>query len=185
MVRYQTIILETMKYLRSHLEREQSSVSIISNYKMLILTAIGLLLANASFAQRATPDSIYYFLPNVVKLKISEHNKSIKSKHTIYGVLSNHNDTTQLIISNYRDSPQELIWLIKNSNRYLKLDITECIPLVLREDYLFSTLLHSVKNEDDPYAVFKHKLISVSGYLICFQGLYEKARIISAKYYQQ
>jgi len=164
---------------------KQELASVNRKYKILITTGMFLLFAIDSFAQKAIPDSIYYFVPAVVKSKILEHTNSLKSTHPVYGVLSHQNDTTQLLISQYGDSPKELVWLIKNSNRYIKLNSRELIPILLSEDFLFSSLLHSVNKEGDPYAVFTHRLISVSGYLIYYQGLYDKAKIIKAEYYQQ
>ncbi len=183
MVKYQTTFLGIQKFLGRLLKQEQESV--IKKYKILFITGMFFLLAIDSFAQRVIPDSIYYFVPAVVKSKILEHTKSLKSTYPVYGVLSHQNDTTQLIISQYGDSPKELVWLIKNCNRYIKLNSRECIPILLSEDFLFSSLLHSVNNEGDPYAVFTHRLISVSGYLIYYQGLYNKVKIIKAEFYQQ
>lgn len=157
-------------------------VSANRKFKILIIGGLFVLSVNDSFAQ--SRDSIYYFVPAFVKAKILNYMKTKGFAHPFYGILSHQNDTTLVQISRYSDSPKELHYLIKNSNRYIKLNSTETILIVLREDFLFSNLLHSVKKEGDPYAVYQHKDINVSGYLIEYEGLYDKARIIKAEYYQ-
>ena len=150
--------------------------------KILIIIGLFVLSVNDSLAQ--SRDSIYYFVPAFVKVKILDFIKDAKSGYPFYGSLYHQNDTTLLLISRYGDSPKELAYLIKNSNRYIKLNSTESIPILLGDDFLFSNLLHSVEKEGDPYAVFNHQEINPSGYLIEYHGLYDKARIIKAKYYQ-
>jgi hypothetical protein len=151
-------------------------------HKVFVFVGMLILSVNCSFAQAL--DSIYYFVPSSVKAKILDYKKKDTSGYPFYGILSHYNDTTTVLISRYGDSPKEFAYLIKNSNRFIKLNPTETIPILLGVDLVFSNLLHSVKNEGDPYAVFKHKLINASGYLIEYQGLYDKIRIIKAEYHQ-
>ncbi len=152
-------------------------------YWVLIMVGLFALLANCSLAQGM--DSIYYFVPAAVKAKILEYkNREPASVYPIFGILSYYDDTTRVLIARYGDSPEELAFLIKNSNRFIRLTPTETVPILLRIDLIFSNLLHSVRNEGDPYAVYKHKLINTSGYSIKYVGLYDKARIVEAEYYQ-
>lgn len=182
MVKYLTSFLGLQKFLGMLLKQELEFANRMA--KILIFMGLFVLSVNDSLAQ--SKDSIYYFVPASVKDKILDYMKMKNSKlsYPIYGILSHQNDTTKVLLSNYGDSPKELAFLIKNSNRYIKLNSTATIPILLKDDFLFSNLLHSVKNEGDPYAVFNHKLINVSGYSIEYHGLYDKARIIKAGYYQ-
>lgn len=178
MVTYQTSFLEIQKSLGMRLKQGLESV----NRKSKILIMIGLFVLSVNNSLAQSRDSIYYFVPTPVKVKILEYMKEDDSKYLFYGILSHKNDTTIVIISRYDDSIKELTYLIKNSNRYIKLNSTETIPILLREDFLFSNLLHSVKKEGEPYAVYEHRFINVSGYVIEYQGLYGNARIIKAEY---
>ena len=152
------------------------------SFTNVIIIGLFVLLVNNSFAQDR--DSIYYFVPASVKTKILKYIKKNDPKYLFCGHLSHWNDTTSMLISRYDDSIKELAYLIKNSNRYIKLSSTEIIPILLREDFLFSNLLHSVEREGDPYAVYNHMIINSSGYLIEYQGLYDRVKIIRAGYYQ-
>ncbi|MDJ1506758.1 hypothetical protein [Xanthocytophaga agilis] len=151
---------------------------------MLITICLFAMSVNGSFAQ--SRDSVYYFIPVFVKAKILDYmkKKNLRPDHSIFGVLSHQNDTTQVLISSHGDSPKELTFLIKNTNRYIRLDSTEVIPILMREDFLFSNLLHSVKKEGDPYAIYRHNFIGLSGYSIEYRGLYDKARLIKAEWSQ-
>jgi hypothetical protein len=175
---------EIMKYLEMLLKRVK--VFAKNNIGRLLVVAIVFgLWSNTSCAQSV--DSIFYFIPTAVKTKISDYLKQNDrlSAASVYEVLSYQNDTTQILISRSGESPSELKYLVKNGNRYIKLNGIEIISVVLRSDFLFSDRLHSVKKEGDPFAVYTHKLISLSGYLIEFSGLYEKTVITNASYYQQ
>jgi hypothetical protein len=147
---------------------------------------MGLYFLSVDNSLAQSKDSIYYFVPASVKAKILDFmkTKDSKSVYKFYGILSHQNDTTLVLISRYSDSSRELAYLLKNSNRYIKLNSIETIPVLLRLDFLFSNLLHSVEKEGDPYAIYKHKEINPSGYMIEYKGLYDKARIIKAEYYQ-
>ena len=134
------------------------------NQKNMFLLILGLFVLSVTKSLAQSRDSIYYFVPAFVKIKITEYIKTRGSDYPFCAILSYQNDTTGILISRYVDSAQDFVYLIKNSNRYIKLDSTRTIPILLREDFLFSNLLHSVKKEGDPYAVYRHNNIGVSGY---------------------
>lgn len=180
MVKDQINFAGLQKSFRMRLKQELGSA--IKKSPILVIISLFVLTINDSYAQ--SRDSIYYFVPASVKSKIVDYMKLKGSTYPFYGIFSHYNDTTTVLISRYGDSPKELAYLITNSNRYLKLNSTLTIPILLREDFLFSNMLHSVEKEGDPYAVYKHKEINPSGYWIEYQGLYDKARIIKAEYYQ-
>jgi hypothetical protein len=158
----------------------------IANTMVKTLIIIIWLALSASTSSAQKRDSIYYYVPTSVKAKILDYmkEKEPRAEHPFYMILSHQNDTAHVLISRYGDSPKELAYLIKNSNRYIKLNSTKTLPVLLGDDFAFSNLLHSVKKEGDPYAIFRHLSINPSGYLIEFYGLYDKARVIKAQYFQ-
>jgi hypothetical protein len=159
-----------------------AQVDVNKSFKSATIISLFVVLANCAAAQKV--DSIYYVIPASVKTKMLEVTKEFKRDVSCYAVLSHHNDTTKILISRYGNSPEELVWLIKNSNRFIRVHSSRVIPLLLETDFLFSSLLHSVKNEGQPYAAFKHKLINVSGFLIEYVGRDDKIQIIGADYYR-
>lgn len=162
-----------------HLKRGLANGS--KSVKTLVV-ALLVMVANHSIAQKL--DSIYYVIPASVKMKILEQVKESKPGLGYYVVLTHQNDTTSILISRYGNQPEELSRLIKSTNRFIKVKSSRAIPVVLHSDLLFSSLLHSVKNEGSEYAAYKHKLINPSGFLIEYYGSDDKAKIVRAEFYQ-
>lgn len=162
-------------FLNSRWQTEIKSVRVL-------VVAFLVMIAHHSTAQKL--DSIYYIIPASVKTKILDQIKESKPDVGYYIVLSHQNDTTSILITRYDNHPEELSRLVKNTNRFIRLNSSRVIPVVWHSDFLFSSLLHSVKNENAEYAAYKHKLINPSGFLIEYYGRDEKAKIVRAEFYQ-
>ncbi|WP_400193184.1 hypothetical protein [Hymenobacter sp. B81] len=165
--------------------RLKQESGLLNKWRKILSIVFFLLLSNSnSFAQ--SQDSIYYFVPAFVKEYIIKYVKAGNVKHKLpaYCIISHRDDTTSILVSYYKDSRNDLSTLIKNSNRFIKISSTQSIPVLMRLDFIFSNLLHSVVNEGGLYAAYNHKEINASGYHIQYRGLYDKAVFISAEYYQ-
>lgn len=172
--------------LRRYLEtRWKQGLSLESNV-LLKVVWITIFMLSSNFLFSQSRDSIFYVLPAEVKSKIvgylNQNNQSSDLK--VYVLLAHQNDTTQVMVSHFGASPKELLWLVKNTNRFLRLKSNSVLPVLLKTDLIFSDALHKVENEESPYATFTNKYLNVSGYIIDFYGMYDKAQLIKAEYYQ-
>jgi hypothetical protein len=146
------------------------------------LTALFVITTTESFSQ--SKDSINYFIPDIISKQISNYLKEEKTDAKYYAILQEQNDTTSILISSYNGSFEKLVYLIKNTNRYIKVSSSQTLPLLLHSDLLFSEKLHSVRNKGKGNEIISHTDINAGGYSIIYKGLYQDITIIQSKYFQ-
>lgn len=137
-------------------------------------------LSTSCLAQRK--NAINYIIPGNVSDVICNYIKQKKQKH--YAVLIHQNDTTFIIIDLINDSNKPLNELLKNSNRFLMVDSTVNIPVLLNEDLLFSDVLHQIINKGSAYEGVSHTMLNPAGFSVIYTGMYQDVSIIQAKYHQ-
>jgi hypothetical protein len=134
------------------------------------------------FAQNR--DSIIYLTPDIVNNKIAEFLKASTRTGSVYASLHHNNDTTYILISTYDKTFEKLAYLIRNSNRYIKISSTYPIPVLLQEDAVMSISLKRPKNKGTEYESLETTLIIASGFLVEYKGIYLNASLIKAEYFQ-
>jgi hypothetical protein len=153
---------------------------------IVVINLIINLIPSVSFGQ--SKDSIKYFIPDVIVEKISEGLKSEKAQPKIgkYIVLSHQNDTTYLLVSSYNVNFNELVYLLRNSNRYVKIDSKTTLTILLSEDLKFSEKLHYISRKARPgvWEAINHTEVNPAGYSIIYKGMYSDVKLIEAKWYQ-
>lgn len=147
----------------------------------LILVS-GLFFSLHGFTQ--TRDSIIYITPDIVNQKIVDYLETSTRTGAVYVILHSHNDTTSILVSTYSKELESLFYLIKNSNRYIKISSAQAIPALLHEDFVMSQKLHTIRNKGTEYELMGITLIGASGFLVEYKGFYYDVSIIKAEWYQ-
>jgi hypothetical protein len=173
---------EPKKYFETHLRQKPAYINkaaVIFLISCITLLSIVPLKANAQLK-----GPINYFIPKVITFKIIDYLKAAKPNDHYYAILQNQNDTTSILISSYDRSFTKLIYLIANTNRFIKISPNVMLPLLLHSDLLFSDLLHSVRNEGKENEIISHTDVNSGGYSIIYRGGHQNETIIKTEYIQ-
>ena len=146
------------------------------------VVAIMLMIASTAYSQQKQP--IVYLIPDTVKSSIANYLKEGKSKSSIYVILQHEGDTTSILVCTYSQASTELAYLVRNSNRYIRISSKATIPVILQADVALSENLHMIKNKGTTNETMSNKAVHASGYLIVYKGLYWNVSLIKAEYYQ-
>lgn len=151
---------------------------------MILALMLGTTVAKVTAQNR---DSIYYNLPDFVITKALKYLKTEKKDKDIgyYIYLNINRDTTYVMVSGYNFNLKELVFLLKNTNRYLKLNPTLTLPIIFAQDERFSDVLHHVikPKQKGLYTKIEHTDINPAGYWVSFTGRYSNAVFLKEELY--
>lgn len=147
---------------------------------LMVLT----LIFNCLKANSQKKTRICYNIPSIVQKKIAVYIDKSKSNENFYVILQHQNDTTSILLSSYNKSFNKLLYLLANTNRYIKISGTKDLPLLLNSDLLFSEILHSIKNSGRENEIISNTEVNPGGYSIIYKGVYQDIKIIKEEYLQ-
>lgn len=139
-------------------------------------------IVSAAYPQQKQP--IIYLTPDTVKASIEHYLKESKGKSPIYAILQHEGDTTSILVCTYNKASTGLAYLVRNSNRYIRISSKAIIPVILQADVALSENLHMIKNKGTTNEIMSNTVVLVSGYLIVYKGVYWNVSLIKTEYYQ-